>query len=60
MITAVDTNVVALWERDDALNSTAQSALDAAFARGKLVISGAVFPNCWRCLAERKRLLKNF
>lgn len=44
MITAVDTNVlVALWDRDDALNSTAQAALDAAFARGKLVISGAVF-----------------
>ena len=44
MITAVDTNVlVALWDRDNALNSTAQAALDAAFARGKLVISGAVF-----------------
>ena len=44
MITAVDTNVlVALWDRDDALNSTAQAALDAAFARGKLIISGAVF-----------------
>jgi predicted nucleic-acid-binding protein len=44
MITAVDTNVlVALWDRDDALNSTAQATLDAAFARGKLVISGAVF-----------------
>jgi predicted nucleic acid-binding protein len=44
MITAVDTNVlVGLWDRDDALNSTAQAALDAAFARGKLVISGAVF-----------------
>jgi len=44
MITAVDTNVlVALWDRDDALNSTAQAALDAAFARGKLLISGAVF-----------------
>ena len=44
MITAVDTNVlVALWDRDDTLNSIAQEALDAAFARGKLVISGAVF-----------------
>ena len=44
MITAIDTNVlVALWDRDDALNSTAQAALDATFARGKLVISGAVF-----------------
>ena len=44
MITAVDTNVLmALWDRDDALNSIAQAALDAAFARGKLVIGGAVF-----------------
>jgi predicted nucleic acid-binding protein len=30
-------------DRDDTLNSVAQTALDAAFARGKLVISGAVF-----------------
>ena len=44
MITAIDTNVlVALWDRDDTLNSAAQAALDAAFTRGKLVISGAVF-----------------
>lgn len=44
MITAIDTNVlVALWDRNDTLNSAAQAALDAAFARGKLVISGAVF-----------------
>ena len=44
MITALDTNVlVALWDRDDTLNSAAQAALDDAFARGKLIISGAVF-----------------
>ena len=44
MISAIDTNVlVALWDRDDTLNSTVQAALDAAFARGTLVISGAVF-----------------
>ncbi|HJT65715.1 MAG TPA: type II toxin-antitoxin system VapC family toxin [Pyrinomonadaceae bacterium] len=44
MISAIDTNVlVALWDRDDTLNSAAQAALDTAFARGKLVISGAVF-----------------
>ena len=44
MITAIDTNVlVALWDRDDSLNSTAQAALDVAFTRSKLVISGAVF-----------------
>lgn len=44
MISAIDTNVlVALRDRDDTLNSAAQAALDAAFERGKLVISGAVF-----------------
>ena len=44
MITAIDTNIlVALWDKDDTLNSAAQAALDAAFARGKLVISGAVY-----------------
>ena len=44
MISAIDTNVlIALWDRDDTLNSAAQAALDAAFARGKLVISGAVY-----------------
>jgi predicted nucleic acid-binding protein len=44
MTTAIDTNVlVALWDEDDALNSAAEIALDAAFARGKLVISGAIF-----------------
>ena len=44
MITAIDTNVlIARWDRDDTLNSTAQAALDTAFARGKLVVCGAVF-----------------
>jgi predicted nucleic acid-binding protein len=44
MITAIDTNVlIALWDRNDTLNLTAQAALDTAFARGKLVICGAVF-----------------
>jgi predicted nucleic acid-binding protein len=44
MITAVDTNViVALWDRDDSLNSAAQDALDNAFAKGRLIISGAVY-----------------
>jgi predicted nucleic acid-binding protein len=44
MTTAIDTNVlVALWDEDDGLNSAAEAALDAAFARGELIISGAVF-----------------
>lgn len=44
MITAIDTNViVALWDRDPRLNSAAQSALDAAYARGGLTIAAPVF-----------------
>ena len=43
-MTALDTNIlIALWDADDSLNSIAQDALDRAFGRGKLVISGAVF-----------------
>lgn len=44
MITAVDTNVIiALWDELDSLNVHAQKALDKAYAKGGLVISGAVF-----------------
>jgi len=44
MTTAIDTNViVALWNPDDALNSAANSALDAAVAQGATIISGPVF-----------------
>jgi predicted nucleic acid-binding protein len=44
MTTAIDTNViVALWDKDPALSMAAQTALDAAFRRGALVISAPVF-----------------
>ena len=44
MTTAIDTNVViALWDRDPTLNSAAQTALEAAFHRGGLVIAAPVF-----------------
>lgn len=44
MTTAIDTNIIsALWNADDALNRTAEGALEKAFDRGKLVISGAVY-----------------
>jgi len=44
MTTAVDTNVfIALWYKDDALNTLALSAMDDALLRGNLVISAAVF-----------------
>jgi predicted nucleic acid-binding protein len=44
MAVAVDTNVIiALWDTDDSLSLAAQSALEAAFRRGRLVASAPVF-----------------
>ncbi len=44
MTTAIDTNVVvALWDKDPALSLAAQTALEAAFRRGSLVVSAPVF-----------------
>jgi predicted nucleic acid-binding protein len=44
MTTAVDTNIiVALWDRNPALSSAAQSALDAALERGELAVAAPVF-----------------
>jgi predicted nucleic acid-binding protein len=44
MTTAIDTNVVvALWDKDPALSLAAQTALEAAFHRGSLVVSAPVF-----------------
>ena len=44
MTTAIDTNViVALWDADDTLHRAAKEILDAAFGRGRLVISGVVY-----------------
>jgi len=44
MTTAIDTNVViALWDKDPTLSLAAQTALEAAFNRGGLVVSAPVF-----------------
>jgi predicted nucleic acid-binding protein len=44
MTTAIDTNVlVALWNENDTLNTSARTALDSALARGSLVIAAPVF-----------------
>jgi predicted nucleic acid-binding protein len=44
MTTAIDSNVViALWDRDPTLSLAAQTALEAAFKRGSLVVSVPVF-----------------
>lgn len=44
MSTAIDSNVfVAFWDSDDALNSLARSALNAAWNRGSLVVAAPVY-----------------
>jgi predicted nucleic acid-binding protein len=44
MTTATNSNIlVALWNEDDALNTLARKALDAALGRGSLVIAAPVF-----------------
>ncbi len=44
MTTAIDTNVVvALWDKDPILSLAAQRGLEAAFHRGRLVVSAPVF-----------------
>ena len=44
MTTAIDTNVViALWDKDPHLSLAAQTALEAAFHRGRLVVAAPVF-----------------
>src|SRR5208282_3517193 len=44
MTTAIDSNViVALWANDPALSVAAETALEAAFRRGGLVVAAPVF-----------------
>jgi predicted nucleic acid-binding protein len=44
MTTAIDTNVlVALWDAGDTLHEQARQALERAFGRGSLVITGVVY-----------------
>jgi hypothetical protein len=43
MTTAIDSNIfVAFWDSNDALNSLAPSALNAAWSRGSLVAAAPV------------------
>ena len=44
MTTAIDSNIlIAFWDTDETLNSSAQSALNASWNRGKLVIAAPVY-----------------
>ena len=61
MTTAIDTNViVALWDKDDAVNSAAQSALDAALRRGHLVLPPPVFAELLACPGRTEEFLDAF
>ncbi len=61
MTTAVDTNVVvALWDRDPVLSSAAQSALDTALSRGRLVVGAPVFAELMAAPGRSEPFLNSF
>jgi predicted nucleic acid-binding protein len=61
MTTAIDTNVVvSLWDRDSALNLAAHGALDAALARGGLVVAAPVFAELLACPGRNQAFLDTF
>lgn len=44
MTTSIDTNVlISLWDKDKTVNEAAEAALERAFLRGRLIVSGAVY-----------------
>jgi predicted nucleic acid-binding protein len=61
MTTAIDTNVIiALWDRDPALSSAAQAALDEALGRGTLVVAATVFAELMAAPGRRDSFLDSF
>lgn len=61
MTTAIDTNVlIALWDKDATLSSAAQSALEAAFHRGSLVIAAPVFAELLAAPGRSESFLNSF
>ena len=61
MTTAIDTNVlVALWDKDETVNSAAQAALDAALRGGRLVIPAPVFAELMACPGRTEEFLDAF
>jgi len=60
-MTAVDTNViVALWDRDPAVNKSAQRALDHERAHGSLVLSAPVFAELMAAPGRGEGFLNEF
>jgi predicted nucleic acid-binding protein len=61
MTTVIDSNVVAaLWNLDDTLNSVARSALDAALARGTLVVPAPVYAELMAFAGRTESFLDTF
>jgi predicted nucleic acid-binding protein len=61
MTTAIDTNIIsALWNEDDALNRRAQVALETAYGRGRLVISGVVYTELLAAPRQTETLVDKF
>jgi predicted nucleic acid-binding protein len=61
MTTVVDSNViVAVRDRDDALNPTAQSALDAALVCGNLVVPAPVYTELMAFAGRTESFLDSF
>lgn len=61
MTTAIDSNIlIALWNEDDALNTLARSALDAALSRGTLVIAAPVFAELLAAPSRNEAFLDSF
>jgi len=61
MMTSVDTNVIiALWDRDPAISSATQSALDAALAHGGLVVGAPVFAELMAAPGRSETFLTSF
>jgi hypothetical protein len=61
MTTAIDTNVViALWDKNLSLSLSAQTALEAAFNRGSLVIVAPVFAELLAAPGRNEAFIDSF
>ncbi len=61
MTTSIDTNVIiALWDRDRAISSAAQSALDNALEHGGLVVGAPVFAELMAAPGRSEAFLTSF
>jgi len=61
MVSASDTNIfVALWDTDHTLNHAAQTALEKASNRGRLVVAAPVFAELLACPGRDEAMLRTF